>query len=71
MRWPTLVLTEDWLILDCDTVGRTDCFWNAGLRFVFAKCRGKQESPPTFILSNKEKEKKNRKNLFREFEYAG
>ena len=27
---------------------------NAGLRFafVFAKCRGKQESPPTFILSN-------------------
>ena len=43
-------------------------FRNAGLRFafVFAKCRGKQESPPTFILSNKEKEKSTEKFLFRD-----
>ncbi|CAI8585761.1 unnamed protein product [Vicia faba] len=50
----------------CDTVGRTDCFWNAGLRFafVFAKCRGKQESPPTFILSNKERKKAQKNSFF-------
>ena len=31
---------EDLLWACCDTVGRTDCFWNAGLRFafIFAKC---------------------------------
>ena len=30
---------------------------------MFAKCRGKQELPPTFILSNKER-KKAKKNFF-------
>ena len=43
-------------------------FGNAGLRFafVFAKYRGKQESPPTFILSNKERKKSTEKFLFRD-----
>ena len=34
---------------------------NTSLRFLFAKFRGKQESPPTFILSNQEKEKEQKK----------
>ena len=57
----------------CDTVGRTDCFWNAGLRFafVFAKCRGKQESPPTFILSNKERTKAQKNSFLRYFSGSG
>ena len=38
-----------------------------GLRFLFKKCRGKQESPPNFLLSNKGKGEKNRKRPFREF----
>ena len=46
----------------CDTVAEPTVLRNAGLRFafVFAKCRGKQESPLTFILSNW-KGKKHRK----------
>ena len=41
-------------------------FWNAGLcfAFVFTKCRGKQESPPTFILSNKERKKAQKNSFF-------
>ena len=48
-------------------------FRNAGLRFafVFAKCHGKQESPPSFILSKQGKEKSTEKFLFRDFEYGG
>ena len=44
-------------------------FWNAGLRFafVFAKCRGKQESPPSFILSNKERKKAQKNSFFEMF----
>ena len=34
---------------------------------MFAKCRGKQESPPTFILSNQEKEKRTEKTFFEMF----
>ena len=65
-----LVGENDWTYIHspqskCDTVARTGivfpCFVKefAGLRFafVFAKCCGKQESPPTFILSNKERKK--------------
>ena len=44
-------------------------FWNAGLRFafVFAKCRSKKESPPTFILSNKERKKAQKNSFFEIF----
>ena len=35
--------------------------------FVFAKCCGKQESPPSFILSNKERTKAQKKFLFEIF----
>ena len=35
--------------------------------FVFIKCRGKQESPPSFILSNKERTKAQKKFLFEIF----
>ena len=38
---------ENWLFLEC---------WFA-FAFVFKKCCGKQESPPSFILSNKERTK--------------
>ena len=43
----------------CDTVAEPELFWNVGLcfAFVFAKCRGKQESPPNFILSNRKGQK--------------
>ena len=45
--------------------------FNTGLRFAFAKCRGKQESPPNFISSNR-KGKKYRKNPFSRYsEYGG
>ena len=45
---------------------RTGYFWNAGSRFafVFAKCHGKQESPPSFILSNKERKKAQKNSFF-------
>ena len=39
--------------------------------FVFAKCRGKQESPPTFILSNKERKKAQKKSFFEIFLSTG
>ena len=53
----------------CDTVEELTVFWNAGLRFafVFEKCRGKQESPPTFILSNKERKKAQKNSFFEIF----
>ena len=38
---------------------RTDCFL-AG----FAKCRGKQESPPSFMFSNMERTKAQQNSLF-------
>ena len=49
--------------------GRTGLFWNAGLcfAFVFAKCCDKQDSPPTFLLSNKGKGENNRKRPFESF----
>ena len=52
---------------------RTDCFWNAGshFAFVFAKCRGKQESPPSFILSNKERKKAQKNSFLRCFSGSG
>ena len=52
---------------------RTDCFWNVGLRFafVFAKCRGKQESPLSFILSNKERKKAQKNSFFKMFLGSG
>ena len=48
-------------------------FWNAGLcfAFAFAKCCGKQESPPTFILSNKEREKAQKNSFFEIFMSTG
>ena len=46
--------------------------FNIGLRFCIRKCRDKQESPPTFLLSNKGKGEKNRKRPFFEIsEYGG
>ena len=39
--------------------------------FVFAKCRGKQESPPTFILSNKERKKAQKNSFFEIFLSTG
>ena len=44
-------------------------FWNDGLRFAFfsAKCGGKQESSPTFILSNKERKKAQKNSFFEIF----
>ena len=53
----------------CYTVAEPDCFRKIMvciLCFVFAKCRGKQESPSTFILSSW-KEKKDRKFTFSRF----
>ena len=42
------------------------------LCFLFAKCRGKQESPPTFISSNKGKGKRIEKTYFDNVsEYGG
>ena len=42
------------------------------LRLFFAKCRGKQESPPTFILSNHGKGKRIEKTFFSRYsEYGG
>ena len=58
---------------NCDTVAEPTILENAGLRFafLFAKCRGKQESPSTVISSNR-KGKKHRKNLFSRYsEYGG
>ena len=46
----------------CDMVAEPTV--NTGLRFLFTKCRGKQDSPLTFILSNKEKEKEQKKPFF-------
>ena len=39
--------------------------------FVFAKCRGKQESPPSFILSNKERTKAQKNSFLRYFSGSG
>ena len=41
------------------------------LRFLFAKCRGKQESPSTFILSNKERKKAQKNSFFEIFLGSG
>ena len=42
------------------------------LRFLFAKCRAKQESPPDFILSIHGKGKRTEKTFFRDVsEYEG
>ena len=41
------------------------------LRFLFAKCRGKQESPPSFILSNKERKKAKQNSFFEIFLSTG
>ena len=49
----------------CDTVAELTV--NTGLRFLFAECRGKQESPSTFILSNQEKGKEQKKPFFEIF----
>ena len=52
--------------------GQNRTVWNAGLHFafVFTKCYGKKESPPTFILSNW-KGKKHRKIPFSRFWVRG
>ena len=52
----------------CDTVAEPTVLENAGLRFafLFAKYRGKQESPPTFISSNHGKGKRTEKTFFRD-----
>ena len=39
--------------------------------FVFAKYRGKQDSPPTFILSNKERKKAQKNSFSRCFSGSG
>ena len=39
--------------------------------FVFVKCRGKQESPPSFILSNKERKKAQKNSFFEIFLSTG
>ena len=44
---------------------------NTGLHFLFAKCHGKQESPPSFILSNKERKKSTEKFPFRDILSTG
>ena len=46
---------------------------NAGLRFafVFAKCRGKQESPLSFMFSNMERTKAQQNSLLRMFLGSG
>ena len=61
------------LVSDCDTVGENWLFWNAGSRFafVFVKCRGEQESPPSFILSNKERTKAQKNSFLRYFSGSG
>ena len=41
------------------------------LRFLFAQCRGKQESPPTFILFNRNGKKYRKKILFRDVSEYG
>ena len=53
----------------CDTVAEPFVLENDGLRFVFvfAKCRGKQESPPTFILSNWKGQKHRKIPFFQDF----
>ena len=47
--------------------------FNTGLRFafLFVKCRGKKESPPTFILSNKERKKAQKNSFFETFLSTG
>ena len=57
----------------CDTVAELIVLENTGLRFafVFAKCRGKQESPPTFILSIKERKKAHKNSFFEIFLSTG
>ena len=52
-----------------DTVAESTV--NTGLRFLFAKCRGKQESPPTSILSNKERKKAQKSSFFEIFLSTG
>ena len=56
----------------CDTVAELDCLiLVCVLRILFVKCRSKQESPPTFILSNQEKEKRIEKTFFRDILSTG
>ena len=57
----------------CDTVAEPTVLENVGLRFafVFAKCRGKKESPPTFILSNEERKKAQKNSFFEIFLSTG
>ena len=48
-------------------------FWNAGSRFafVFVKCRGKQESSPSFMFSNMERTKAQQNSFSRMFLGSG
>ena len=60
-RLPCLSVNEEFSGTHYDAVAEPTV--NTGLRFSFAKCRGTQESPLTFILSNQGKGEYNRKVL--------
>ena len=67
------VLKIFWKCVLCSVIGGNEnwLLWNAGSRLHFAKCRGKQDSPPYFILSNKERTKAQKNSFLRYFSGSG
>ena len=55
----------------CDTVAEATVLLVCVLRFLFAKCRAKQESPPNFILPKHGKGKRTEKTVFRDILSTG